>query len=267
MIRIRYGEEAMWVFSTYGNLQTYGKMYADSGIAQTVLNIIEKGLKQLQVAPHLYGLLERMSYKHNEDPRPSIAFLKWYSDYKRNLLAQLIERKTTYFRSREDFNTYWDKLCSDEQEFTKRILVPLLMCVGSENVYYVHGTDEYGRDLVWSYRSPLGQTRFCAAQVKATKISGAANSKLNIVLAQLDDAFRMPVALPVGRVHISEFFIITSMSFTRNAIAKIIDKIDSPAVRNNTHFYDGQRIKELTLQFLRPVREGNGVNRAATPDA
>jgi hypothetical protein len=265
LIRAKYGEEAMWIFSTYGNIQIFAQTYNTSGVADAMLRVIQEGFQYMQLPSYHFNSLMRMAYQHNEDPRPCFAFLKWLSHFKRQILDLLIERRTSYFRSREDFNAYWDRVCNDESKFAKDIFIPLLHCLSMDHIYYTHSDDEYGRDVVWSYKSPFGQDRFCAAQIKAMEVSGAANSAVDRIMSQIDDAFKMPLRLADGSFYISEFYVVTTKKYTRNAIAKILEKIDSRIAKNNIHFVDGQRVKELVLQFLRPVQHrGNSDSSVKT---
>jgi hypothetical protein len=254
LIRAKYGEEAMWLFSTFGNIQIFVQTYNHSGVAESMLRVIEKGFQCLQLPSYQFNFLVRKAYEHNEDPRPCFAFLKWVQHFKHQIMDLLIERRRSYFRSREDFDGYWGRICDDEVKFTKDIVIPLLHCLAMEHIYYTHSGDEYGRDVVWSYKGPFGQDRFCAAQIKAIQVSGAAGSSIDKIISQIDDAFRMPLELPDGKYFVSEFYVITSKRYTRNAISKILEKIDSRVERNNIHFIDGQRVKELVLQFLRPLQ-------------
>ena len=257
LIRSKYGEEPMWVFSTYGNLQIFILTYARSGLDNSMLRVLETNFDKLQLPRYQFMLLVRKANQYNEDPRPCIAFRKWFLDFRLKIMDMLVERKRSYCRNREDFNTYYNKVCNDEQKFTKDIFIPLLHCLGVEHIYYTHSSDEFGRDVVWSYKNPFGQERFCAAQIKALRISGAANAELDKINAQIDDAFKMPLKISEGKFFISEFYVVTSKNYTRNAIQKILSKFTNPVVKNNIRFLDGQRIKELVLQFLRPVKENH----------
>lgn len=64
---------------------------------------------------------------------------------------------------------------------------------------------------------------FWAAQVKFGNVAGAANAEIDALLAQIDDAFKMPYydLYTKQRQRIAKLSIIISGKFTENAIEKI----------------------------------------------
>jgi len=140
-----------------------------------------------------------------------------------------------------------EAVTNDEQMYTTEVIVPLLRRLGFLDVIYSHGHEEYGRDLTFSKADDFGLIKHYAAQVKAQIISGEAGALIDKIVGQVDDAFLMPYTdLPTKEErYISAMYIITSRHFTKNATAKIIERLQRPAMRNNVFFIDGEKVKEL----------------------
>lgn len=141
----------------------------------------------------------------------------------------------------------------NEKEFTLRVVLPILRKLGFSNVKYNHGKREYGKDIVFSRLTEFDEVEHWAAQVKYGDIRGGANSEIDEVFSQIEDAFKMPFydLYSKARVRPSKVCVIISGKFTENAIEKICEKIESHAMRNNVLFIDGARIDSLSEKFRR----------------
>jgi len=148
---------------------------------------------------------------------------------------------------REERKDFIEAVADDEQLYTTEVVLPLLRRLGFVDVVYAHGHEEYGRDLTFSKANEFGLVKHYAAQVKAQVISGEAGAMIDKIVGQIDDAFQMPYTdLPTKEErYISAIYIVTSRHFTKNAAAKIVEKLQRPAIRNNVSFLDGDKIKEL----------------------
>lgn len=137
-------------------------------------------------------------------------------------LIEVAESRLLGFKWKKDFDT-------NEDLFTKELVIPLIQKMGFMHVRYNHGPSEYGRDILFSELDKLGNIRRLAAQVKAGDIKGGANSLIDTITSQIDDAFSMPVqgAGQSKTYHISDMLIISSGKISENAIKKINSKIDS----------------------------------------
>ena len=79
----------------------------------------------------------------------------------------------------------------NEEEFTKNLIMPLLRKVGFKRIRYVHGTDEYGRDVIFFDKDRLGLPIVCACQVKLGDIKGTQKRKIqNEIVPQLLEGLR-----------------------------------------------------------------------------
>jgi hypothetical protein len=125
------------------------------------------------------------------------------------------------------------KEADSEKEFTLRTVLPILRKLGFQNVKYNHGKREFGRNVTFARITEFQDVEFWAAQVKFGDVAGAANAEIDGLLAQIDDAFKMPYydLYTKQRQRISKLAIIISGKFTDNAIEKICEKIESNAVR------------------------------------
>lgn len=136
---------------------------------------------------------------------------------------------------------------SDEKHFTLHIVLPILRKLGFTNVRYNHGKKEYGKDIVFARITEFFELEHWGAQVKFGDISGGAGSEIDSIIAQADDAFKMPFYDVYARqkAKISKLTIIISGKFTENAIEKICEKIESSALKNNLIFIDGEKLANL----------------------
>jgi hypothetical protein len=147
------------------------------------------------------------------------------------------------------------KEADSEKEFTLRTVLPILRKLGFQNVKYNHGKREFGRDVTFARITEFQDVEFWAAQVKFGDVAGAANAEIDSLLAQIDDAFKMPYydLYTKQRQRIAKLAIVISGKFTENAIEKICEKIESNALRNNIVFVDGEKLATLAEQFRRIV--------------
>jgi hypothetical protein len=221
LILVKYNKESALLYGAFSNFQTFIYTYNNLGVIDTILKRIHDSIASLEAPSYFFNVLSNKSWQHNDDPKPSQYFLNWFYEYRQTFLDYLIGRKFSSHRNLDDFESFYTKILDYEDRFTKEILVPLLHCLCTSNITYNHSKDEFGRDLVWSYQDPFGQNRFCGAQVKSFEISGAANNTLDKLISQIDDAFKMPFNLSGESVFISEFYVITSKRFTKNAIEKM----------------------------------------------
>ncbi len=132
----------------------------------------------------------------------------------------------------------WD----DESRFRQELVEPMLRRVpGVIHVIPTHGNDEYGRDFLFDYRHPLlGDRRWVAVQVKVGDVSGEAGGELRTIVDQVQTAFEHSIIDlgAMGRVSTSEFVVLISGRFTRNAQERILEGIKDPVWRANVFFLD-----------------------------
>ncbi len=155
-------------------------------------------------------------------------------------IEQILYKRLASFTWKEEYHT-------DEPKFTKEVMIPLLKKMKYKKVRYTHGREEYGRDVIFSEINKFGEEIFYGIQVKAGDISGGANSQIDTLIAQLDDAFRMPFKL-LGDDHkryLSFFIIAISGHYKKNAKKKILEKVPQ-AYKPHVFFWDKDSIEDLT---------------------
>lgn len=139
----------------------------------------------------------------------------------------------------------------DERLFCIEVLKPLLEKMGFESIRYIHGDDEYGRDFIFIEKTKFGWLQFYGLQAKAGDLSGEANSEIDKLLGQIDDAFSMPYR-PLDsdtRIYISVLVIAISGHFTRNAKEKIKEKMRKKDIIGPVHFLDQDDIRSLIHKY------------------
>ncbi len=141
--------------------------------------------------------------------------------------------------------------CGSEKEFTLGVVIPLLRRLGFANVKYNHGKREYGKDITFARLSEFDEYERWGAQIKQGDVGGGVNSEVDELVAQAEDAFKMPYydVYTRERARISKMLIVISGRFTENAVEKIVEKIESHALRNNIVFVDGEKIEVLNERF------------------
>jgi len=139
----------------------------------------------------------------------------------------------------------------DEQDFALSVVIPLLRKLGFSNIRYNHGRREFGKDIIFSRRTEFDDFEFWGAQVKYGDISGAANSDIDFVILQVDDAFKVPFydLYTKRKERISKLLVVISGKFTENAIEKICEEIENHAIKNNVLFMDGAKIETIAEKF------------------
>jgi hypothetical protein len=115
----------------------------------------------------------------------------------------------------------------NELLFTEELVIPLLNKLGFNHVRYNGGTNEFGKDIVFSETDRLSNERHYAAQVKVGNITGEVNSVVDQILGQIEDTFSIEYdGIGVNnKFYISELLIISSGNITENAKVKIAKKM------------------------------------------
>ena len=139
----------------------------------------------------------------------------------------------------------------DEQDFALSVVIPLLRKLGFSNVRYNHGRREFGKDIIFSRKTEFDDFEFWGAQVKYGDISGGAKSEIDLIISQIDDAFKVPFydVYTKRKERISKLLMVISGRYTENAIEKICEKIESYAVKNNVLFIDGEKLNTIIEKF------------------
>lgn len=155
-----------------------------------------------------------------------------------------LNRHSVEFKKQEIVKMTNGIFANNEEQFTKIKVIPALKKYACFDVKYNHGNDEYGRDIIYKYVDNFKTINWGAAQIKFGDISGEVNGKIDTILNQISDAFKMPY-IDVNEntePNIRQVLIICSGKFTKNAKEKIRQKMDKAY---NVRFLDGQDIDNL----------------------
>lgn len=145
----------------------------------------------------------------------------------------------------------WDKIYeTNEEKFSKQVILPLLRRMQFFNIKYVHGINEYGKDIIFSEINKFGEQINYGIQVKAGDVSGKSNNKIEELINQAKIAIKTPFQ-KVGNnndFYISVIVIAISGKFTTQAKQRIINEIPSE-FRGSIFFWDKEKILELLERY------------------
>lgn len=147
-----------------------------------------------------------------------------------SIIGKVIE-KTIIRLTNDNWNSDYE---TDENLFTKEMILPLLSKLGFNQVRYTHGVKEFGKDVIYSKTNEFNQKEYFAVQVKAGNVNGNVKGDINELINQIDDAFKVPFKL-VGKAsdnYISKLIIAISGRFTENAEIKILHKTNKILLGN-----------------------------------
>ena len=134
----------------------------------------------------------------------------------------------------------------DEAEFREGFVKPLLNRLGYYGVSEQHGTQEFGKDFVFSELHRLGGMRHYVAQVKHEKTINQGTS-VDGLLTQVRQAFAKPFKRGDSprECHVSAVYIFNSGQVTANAKEQLLRELGFEHYGENVHFLDGERLEAL----------------------
>ena len=138
------------------------------------------------------------------------------------------------------------KRFQDEAEFREKFVKPLLNRLGYYGVSEQHGTQEFGKDFVFSELHRLGGMRHYAAQVKHEEKINQGPSVDNL-LSQVRQAFARPFkrADSPRECHVSTVYVFNSGEVTANAKEQLLSALQQERYGDNVHVLDGERLDAL----------------------
>jgi hypothetical protein len=147
-----------------------------------------------------------------------------------------------------------------EEGFREEFIQPLLVKLGFVNISNKHGTQEFGKDYVFSEIDRFAHYRHMVVQAKHEE-SINQGRKVDDLLSQVRQAFNVPYHLPSAsheQRRVSAVYVFNSGTITENAQTQIRNGLD-PALRTNVHFFDGEQLSTLdnstALRFSESIRE------------
>ena len=135
---------------------------------------------------------------------------------------------------------------NDEAEFREKFVKPLLNRLGYYGVSELHGTQEFGKDFVFSELHRLGGMRHYAAQVKHEQRINQGTS-VDGLLSQVRQAFAKPFKRTDSprECHVSAVYVFNSGEITDNAKEQLLRELERERYGDNVHFLDGERLDAL----------------------
>ena len=146
----------------------------------------------------------------------------------------------------------------NEDKFRADFVRPLLTKMGFLAIAELDGSQEFGKDFVFSELTPFGFFRHYAVVVKHEKTIRQSNANLcNTILAQIRQAFSVSFRLPdTGQNNtVSAVLVMNSGAITANTTTWLRSEFDRERYGNNVHLFDGQRLSQLDLQVAFHHRE------------
>jgi len=146
-----------------------------------------------------------------------------------------------------------------EQEFTLRLVVPMLERAGYTNVKYCHGRSEAGCDLLFEHMDPLGSRIRYGAQIKMTKIHSRASSLGNVatLLSQAKAALMTSFCneFTGETIPIDQFWYISPGDVTQDA-RQMISSHNQNEPRVEIRFLVGQELIEKLKRHVPVLLDG-----------
>jgi hypothetical protein len=134
----------------------------------------------------------------------------------------------------------------DEAEFREKFVKPLLNRLGYYGVSELHGTQEFGKDFVFSELHRLGGMRHYSAQVKHEERINQGKG-VDALLSQVRQAFATPFkrADSPRECYVSAVYVFNSGDITANAKEQLLSELERERYGDNVHFLDGERLHAL----------------------
>ncbi|MCX7112810.1 MAG: NACHT domain-containing protein [Proteobacteria bacterium] len=139
-----------------------------------------------------------------------------------------------------------------ENELCELVLMPLFEALGYNNIRYVHGVLEQGKDIVFTQEDPLDKEIYCCAVVKAVKLSGSVSRPNGIheVYFQITQAVSEPYTDPFkgSQVTIDKVYVVTPYAISNQTILSIKSLLQQR--ENRVAFIDGPHLVTLIKKSI-----------------
>ena len=140
---------------------------------------------------------------------------------------------------------------NSEAEFRDAFVRPLLTKMGFLTICELDGSQEFGKDFVFSELTPFGFFRHYGVVVKHEKaIRQSASQLCQTVLAQVRQAFSVSFRVPEASAEskVASVLFMNSGGITPNVITWFRAELDRERYGENVHFFDGERLAQLDRQ-------------------
>lgn len=150
---------------------------------------------------------------------------------------------------------------ANEDDFTQRLLIPLLQRLGFSLVINYHGTSELGKDLIFAEIDRFGHVRYHGLQAKY--VSSISLNEVEELISDCRQAFSNPFTHPqTGTVErISSFYAVNGGSLGNEAVTHYFNSL-RPNYGGNVHLLQGKDL--VSLDRWASVNRVNSIEERVT---
>lgn len=139
------------------------------------------------------------------------------------------------------------KKYKNEAEFRNLFIRPLLTRLGFLSISELDGSQEFGKDFVFSEITPFGFMRHYAVVAKHEKTINQPSRLCETVLSQIKQAFSVKFRLPESsqECHVSSVLVMNSGGISPNAEIWLRSELNHERYGENAHMFSGERLIQL----------------------
>lgn len=138
-----------------------------------------------------------------------------------------------------------------EEELCELILLPLLEHLGFEDIRYIHGNLEFGKDIICKKHDKLEGIQYVGFVVKSKKVTGtvSSSSALREIYFQIDQSLTSPFIDPSNgnSIHLTRVYFVTPYQISQNSIYSLKDSLERR--ESKISFIDGVGLLDLIKQY------------------
>lgn len=140
-----------------------------------------------------------------------------------------------------------------EDDLRIKILIPLLKAMGAHSVVDMHGRNEKGKDLYFSYKDLFKRDRHCCVFIKAGDITKSGSNDIRSFKGAIEEALDIPLSSPkdfTSIVFIEEFYFICNGKINRDANDYLASEVFAEKKFRNFRVFDLNRLSEIVRALI-----------------
>lgn len=152
----------------------------------------------------------------------------------------------------KDVQTLLGELLEDDLRI--KILIPLLKATGAHPVVDMHGRNEKGKDLYFSYKDLFNKDRHCCVFIKTGDITKSGKNDIRTFKGAIEEALDIPLSSPIdfaSKIYIEEFYFICNGSINRDANDYLSSEIFEEKRFRNLRIFDLNKLTEIVRKLIR----------------
>jgi len=141
-----------------------------------------------------------------------------------------------------------------EDDLRIKILIPLLKAMGAHPVVDMHGRNEKGKDLYFSYKDIFKKDRHCCVFIKAGDITKSGGNDIRSFKGAIEEALDIPLSSPIdfsSKVFIEEFYFICNGKINRDANDYLASEVFDDKKFRNFRVFDLNKLSEVVRTLIR----------------